>query len=292
MRTITIQNIPIEIKDEECICNQNLLIDRNRPIKYQSVDITFIVGEKCNAKCNFCCGPKDLIQNIDIDTFKLFFNECISKINIRKITFTGGEPTLPIYINKIKEICIWIKSISPYTEIIINTNGTNLDILDNQEWIDTIALSRHHYNSNINDFILKSHSATNEEIMTFKDKNKITLSCVCQKGYIDSGEELEKYLDNALALGIYTTGVYSLIPSNQFAIDNYIDPYTFIFSKNVLNYKTYDYPCKNVCQCSNFVYLNKNFEKNTIFFYMRKNLNPTYNRGSYIVWKNNKINFY
>lgn len=290
MRTITIQNIPIKIKDEECICNQNLVIDRTRTIENQRVDITFIVGEKCNAKCEFCCGPTELIQNIDIDAFKTFFTECISKINVRKITFTGGEPTLLVYFNKIKEICLWIKSVSPYTEIIINTNGTNLVILDNQEWIDTIALSRHHYNSNINDAILKTHSATDNEIISFKDKNKITLSCVCQKRYIDSGEELEKYLNYALSLGINMVGIYSLIPINKFAIDNYIDPYNFIFSKNVLNYKIYDYPRKNVCQCKNFTYINNDLK--SIFFYIRKNLNPSYNKGSYIVWKNNKINSY
>lgn len=292
MRTIYIQNNPIQIKDEECICNQMLSANRSRPIEKQHVDITFIIGEKCNANCAFCCGPKELIIPINISAFKSFFNECISQIAVRKITFTGGEPTLPGYFPTIKEIGLWIKSISPTTQIIINTNGSNLIVLANQSWIDTIALSKHHYKSSINDSIFKTFTADEIDILMFTDKKKITFSCVCQKGFIDSGEEVEKYLKYAALQGIFSVGLYSLIPASQYAIDNYIDPYTFTYSKNVLQYKSFDYPCSDVCKCKNFVYLNKDINDNAVFFYIRKNLNPSYNKGSYIIWKNNRIDFF
>jgi MoaA/NifB/PqqE/SkfB family radical SAM enzyme len=292
MRTIYIQNNPIQIKDEECICNQMLSANRSRPIEKQHIDITFIIGEKCNANCAFCCGPTDQINSIDINKFKSFFKECLSQISVRKITFTGGEPTLPVYFPTIKEIGLWIKSISPSTDIIINTNGTNLGSLANQSWITTIALSRHHYKSSLNDSLMKTFTADEVDIMMFDDKKKISLACVCQKNYIDSGKELEAYLKYAALMGIHTVGVYSLIPSTEYAKQAYIDPFKFEFSNSVLQYKTYDYPCKNICQCKNFVYLNRNDDMNSVFFYMRKNINHLFNKGSYIVWKNNEINFF
>lgn len=291
-RYITLQNKNILIKTEECICSHVPNADRNRSIENQFVDITFIVGEKCNAKCQFCCGPTECLDPIDIQKFKDFFLECISKINVRKISFTGGEPTLPFYYEKIKEIGLWIKEVSPNTAIIINTNGSNLKVISNQDWIDSIALSRHHYKPSLNDKIFKCFTADDIDLLMFEDKKKINLSCVCQKGYIDSGLELEKYLFYASLQGISEVNVYSLIPVNDYAKSNFVDPNQFQFSKNIISYKSYEYPCKNVCKCTNYVYMNRTDNFQSVFFYIRNNLNHKFNKGSYIVWKNNQIDFY
>lgn len=291
-RFITIQDKKIQIKTEECICSLTPNSDRDRSITDQFVDITFIVGEKCNAKCKFCCGPSDRLDLIDIQKFQDFFLECLSKINVRKITFTGGEPTLPYYFNKIQKIGTWIKNISPNTCIIINTNGSNLKVIAYQKWIDKIALSRHHYKPSLNDSLFKCFTADDVDILMFGDKKKINLSCVCQKGYIDSGEELEKYLFYASLQGISEVNVYSLIPINDYAKSHFVDPNKFEFSKNIISYKSYEYPCKNVCKCTNYVYMNNYDNFQSVFFYIRNNINHKFNKGSYIVWKNNQIDFY
>jgi hypothetical protein len=88
---------------------------------------------------------------------------------------------LPYYFNKIQKIGTWIKSVSPNTCIIINTNGSNLKVIAYQKWIDKIALSRHHYKPSLNDSLFKCFTADDVDILMFGDKKKINLSCVCQK---------------------------------------------------------------------------------------------------------------
>ena len=71
---------------------------------------------------------------------------------------------------------------------VVNTNGSNIDKLGTiSQYIDSISLSRHHYNDIKNTEIFKSNKVPSETlIQAFPDKTKLHLSCNLIKNYIDS----------------------------------------------------------------------------------------------------------
>ena len=246
--------------------------------KIQKVEQPYInlyikVTDWCNASCPFC-EYRGLGRAFNI--YKLF--ESIKEINktirINKVSFTGGEPTtsgnLLLYL--IKEI----RELIPEAFITVNTNGYRLHHLLSAD-VNSIALSRHHYDDKRNDNIFKINALSAEALRSI-DPSKIHLSCNLIKGEIDSANEVEKYLSFASSCNIHDVGFVGLMPVNDYCKTNYVDFNKLSFDKkHIIKYKTYRRT--TVCKCSNYLYIKAGA---MTLFYNRCVLKPDDTVGSLV----------
>ena len=224
-------------------------------MKTKKLNGTVIVTYRCNARCTMCnrykC-PSKPEEELSIETIKK-----LPKMYFTNIT--GGEPLL--YPERLNQVLNKIFSVIPNAFVTINTNGINFPVLnsiDALEKIEGIHISRHHYNDEINSQIFGVKTASLEELHELHSKmaNKklIRLNCLLIKDYIDSLEQVSKYLDEASEVGVFRVGFVSLMPSNQYCLDHFVN-FNEVF-KNVdlhffLSGRLYD---QKICECLNGMY--------------------------------------
>jgi len=244
-----------EIITKEYACQKNTCNDLYK-IKEPYINMYVKVTESCQAHCKFCefCTQ----EKSEFDVYKLYYviTELQKKVKINKISFTGGEVSLNA--GKFKSIIEMVKNACPNAFIVINTNGYDLDSLIELDGIDSISLSRHHYNEKTNMEIFKvgalDQLPLNSELQKdFKNKDKIHLSCNLIKGHIDSFDEMCKYLDWAGSLKIHDVGFVTLMKVNDYCREHHVDFRDIISENNrLMIYQTWKN--KDLCSCSNYVY--------------------------------------
>lgn len=249
-----------ELKIKEFQCNKNHCNDLIR-IKESYVNIYVKINDVCQARCKFCefCSN----SNTFFDHHKLYYilNELQKKVIVNKISFTGGEPTIDMttfckIIKIAREAC-------PNSFFNVNTNGYKLWMLEDYNELDCIALSRHHYDEQKNletfDRDTSHLFPSNSEIGKFVAKSKIHFSCNLIKGYIDSEEEIYKYLDWAASVGVYDVGFVTLMKVNQYCIDHHVDFRDITFN-NPNMFHNQSMSNGSSCECRNYLYNPPNSE--------------------------------
>jgi len=274
--SFVIQGVPVKTMTHHCIVGDEEL----REQKSQWTDVSVYVTNACNASCKFCCNKNNKSFSFDFRKFKAFIDELVGKIEVNKITFTGGESSL-----NITQLIKCVEYTKPFcNNITVITNGTDLASLDHP-FIDNISVSRHHYDDEKNKEIFGvSHM---DALETFSRKDRVNLSCNLIKGYVDCEEEIYKYLEYMSRVGIESTAFVGLMPVNQYCKDNYVDLHKMKFNERVLKYKTIRFKEPGVCRCNNYVYLADN--EAIIEFYTRHNMCPNYQKGSLVVYKFNEV---
>lgn len=247
----------------------------NREVDEPYVNL-YVRSKFCNAKCQFCTFADDA-SNYNEQKFIEVLSEIKSKIKIRKIAFTGGEPTL--YWDKFKSAVTIAKEMSPDSNLSMNTDGFRLQKLFEDpisKWFRNIHISRHHFDDNLNNEIFGTKTPSTEELRwaqsTTEDKYQIQLSCNLIKGYIDEKEKMYQYLEWVNDLEINNVGFVSLMPVNQYSRDNYIG-YNM---KNLINERfnvTREWSYKESCECTNYVYIPENLRE-TIRVYHKNTYRP------------------
>lgn len=259
----------ITIRDKYC----NFFGNEGSEISEPYINI-FVRFKGCNADCLFC-EYKEIGNNFNFDKYQEVIQEVKNKnIEIRRIAYTGGEPTLNY--SRFKSVLNYTRNELPNTYISVNTNGINLkkifedDILNK---LDNIALSRHHYNDKINDKILGFKSVTNEEIAEIQSTHTrhdlLHFSCNLIKGYIDTNRKVIKFLENANELNVFSAGFVSLIPANDYCKENFIDINKLELKKKFFNSKQFEEV--GYCMCKNYLYTPKNFKEQHIKLYIKNN---------------------
>jgi molybdenum cofactor biosynthesis enzyme MoaA len=282
--SIEIQGKKIYFRKKSCFCNGGDSIDDSK-----SISISVYLTNNCNGSCAFCSNVNSEKFEFDLEKFYSFISDVFNKVNVKKITFTGGETSLEMeklnyclkYINLFKK---------DYTKVVICTNGTFLQKYDSKKWnyldiIDNISVSRHHWDSDINNNIININ-LENNIFERFAHIKKVNLSCNLIKGYVDSEESMYNILEYASINKIEEVAFVILMNANQYCIDNKIEIKDFDPIKTLF-YRKWDYCVPNVCECRNYVY--RSFNNELIKFYIRYNLNSEFDKGSFIVYKNNEI---
>ena len=158
------------LKTHYCGYNGNL------PEKIEEPYINLYIQLKgCDAKCSFC-EFMDSAQSFNIIKFEDNLLKLKDQIKINKVSITGGEPTLNYKL--LYDILFIVKKHLPDVFLVMNTNGYNLKKLDSDNLIskfDSISVSRHHYDENINNSIFKTNTLTNNELY------KMTISFCTQR---------------------------------------------------------------------------------------------------------------
>jgi len=259
----------VQLKTHNCKFNGN----PGTPKQEQTISL-YVRFKGCNAQCSFCEYMDDA-NSFDLIKYKEVLLYLKEHIRIHKINFTGGEPTLNWKL--FNQVINVTREIFPKVYLVLNTNGYNLQKLfdeDIYKQIDSISLSRHHYDDNKNIEILKTH-APSEELIKYaiskigETSEKIHLTCNLVKNYIDSDEEAIKYLEWAAKLDIETASFVTLMPINDFCKNNFIK---LDLEKYLHQTKLWEY--ENICSCSNWVFFPNDPNSIPLRIYTKNTFNP------------------
>lgn len=264
----------IKLRTHSC----HLFGDAAQEIEEPSINL-YVRTKFCNAKCEFCTYADDA-SKYNESKFIEVLEEISSKVKIRKIAVSGGEPTL--YWDNFKSITTLSRKYAPDAELSMNTDGLRWLQLFNDpiyKEYDYIQLSRHHYDDAINDEIFKCKTPTKEDIKSVVDlqihPHQIQFRCNLIKGYVDSKEEVFKFLDWTNELGVNDVGLVSLMPVNDYSKDKFIYFHikeligdNFILSKE---WKRYG----GGCECFNYVYLPEDNFRQPMKVYHKNTFKPS-----------------
>lgn len=157
--------------------------------------------DKCNAKCSWC------VENIGYKPKKKVAFSAIAEkaleYGAKNIILLGGEPTL---YKHLKEIINLLSDND--RNVYITTNGSMLT----KEFVEKklynlygVNISIHHYDMNKTNEITGlnlNKSQLEQSIKSLTDRNiKVRLNCNCINGYIDSVEEIHKFIEFAKQIG-------------------------------------------------------------------------------------------
>lgn len=264
MRTTKLFGKDIPIREYGCNCNEM----KAQRYKKDRVNLFIQVTNMCNADCAFCNWHNGDKSEFDLNKLSMILKELKShdNLDIGKLNFTGGEPTLDII--KFNEIVGCVRDYvtkEDDTEVTLNTNGIHLlDLVYYDKFLNSIGLSRHHYDDSINNSIFKSDCVADaEQIKEFqsrvRDKRLVQLRCNLITGYIDNSAEIEKYMQHAISMGIYDCGFVTLMPCNNYCNEHQID-FNNLVNGITDKVKVHEYSRDNngeqVCKCCNYVYTN------------------------------------
>lgn len=238
----------IQVKDYDCSYNKNIF--NPRPSVF---NLYIQLTDACNAKCKFCDKPGCKDNDFDYDKFKYIFKELYNKNFIKFVSITGGEPFLNI--EKLHKVIDIIHSVDSKFPIGVNTNGYNLNAMEDLE-ITELHISRHHYDNVKNQSVFEVATPSLEQIKLTIEKinNEVIFNCVLQKDLIDKVHEVKKYLDVVSLIGVNRVQFISMMPLTKYYNENYVDPTLIIkeFYDTTNDGYLYD---KDICECFNLMYI-------------------------------------
>jgi hypothetical protein len=133
---------------------------------------------------------------------------------------------------------------------------------------------------------------SDKNILDFKNKHKLHMSCNLVSGYIDSEEQIIKYLEYAHSLGVYDIGIVDLMQVNAFCKGHYVglDSIPFQSNKQFIQSRFHENidGCNEVCcRCINWLY-RTNDNKGLLSLYYRHAVKSA-TIADYLVYENNHI---
>ena len=270
MRNLKIFDSEVLVKDYYCVDNK----DKEVPCEIPTLRLYIKLTDNCIANCSFCANRGNYdYGNVDVDKLMYVINYLYDNKILGGISFTGGEPLLES--DKMFKIIDKIYEINPSLEIQISTSGYNLKELanyDQKDKLESIHISHHHYDEELNRKIFKSNKvATGDDIMYLQDKLSdkkiININTVAIKGYIDTLEEIKKNLDYVGDLGVYKNGFVSLIRCNKFAKEHFVNLNDIFNNLDKDFFNGHHFYSKEYCECQDGVYLSSN--NKLVEFYTR-----------------------
>lgn len=243
------------------------------------------ITDYCNAKCQFCSNQDSIPhqEKIDLHQLELVLQELKRKQLLGRVSITGGEPFL--HVKRLNLILNKVFEVLPDACVTINTNGIHfgrIHELDTLSLLEGIHISRHHYDDVINDHIFGVKTATLNEIKTLYDcvdhPKLIRLNCLLINGYIDRLKEVKKYLEEASKVGVFRVGFVSLMPTNSYCRENYINFNTIFQNLPFDFFSTNHFYDSSICECCNGIYLGENGNLVEYYARMTKQLHCDYMR--------------
>lgn len=257
MKTINLFGHDLVVRDTLCATNPEC-----KCIVEPSLRLYIKLTDTCNANCKFCANEcsKDF-GNIDFKKLEFVIRYLLSKGRLHGISITGGEPM--INPDKMFKLLDLIYSIDSNLEVAISTNGYNLlSFLDYKDVnkLESIHISRHHYNDKVNQEIFESSRvASTDDILGLQDglddKRIVNINTMVMKDYIDTLGEIKKMLNYVGNVGVYKNGFVSLMKCNDYAKDHFIN-FNEIFSNlDEQFFSAHHFYCQDYCECVDGVFL-------------------------------------
>lgn len=221
----------------------------------------------CNAKCEFCSNAcNNDYGKLDLKYLKEILDNVYAKVS--RFSISGGETLInPNDLDKL------LKLLHNYNRrITLNTNGSflieNMDLLNKYDNIESVQLSRHHYDDVKNNEIFKIDTLTFDELNKIKLNADLRINCLLIKNYIDSSEEIIKFLERiSETTDISQVGFISMMQVNEFTKKNFVDYRDIISDLDDNFFETKKMADGKRCTCANYLYVAKNGK--IIFVYFR-----------------------
>ncbi len=269
MKTIELFNQEVLVKDSLCGPTPE-----SRWEVEPNLRLYIKVTDSCNADCKFCANGncKDF-GKLDLNHLEFVIRYLKENNRLHSIGLTGGEPM--VNPDKLNDILNLIWSIDNNIQVQISTNGLNLREIagfDNPNNLESIHISRHHYNDKTNIEIFGTDTiATTEDIMFLQDaltnKKIININTLVMKDYISSLEEIKKMLDYVGETGVYKNGFVSLMKCNDYSENHFIN-FNDIFNNLDENFLlAHRFYAATYCECIDGIYTSKNAK--LVEFYAR-----------------------
>ena len=278
METIKLFDQDLIVKNELCSTNPLDTVTCRAKLR-----LYIKLTDNCNANCLFCANGNSCdYGNLDLKKLEYVIRYLFSQDRLQGISITGGEPLLEY--NKLFELLDLIYQIDPNIEIQISTNGINLlKLLDypNINALESIHISRHHYDDEINNSIFRSNKvAQAQDIITFQealeDKKIVNINTLVMKDYISNLDEIKKMLDHVGELGVYKNGFVSLMKCNSYAEQQFIN-FNDIFSHlDSSFFKGHHFYHREYCECLDGIYLSRYYKLVEFYARMLKDCNCPY----------------
>lgn len=214
---------------------------------YTPCNLNVFVTESCQNKCFFCINDKTNkninIRSLSDEEYIIGLKKLFNELNCEnfEITITGGEPTLDIHrFVKTIQICHEY-SLRCRT---VSTTGLNLMSLYNgkplcqhmieNNFVHNINISRMHYDESRNNEIFDGRNLTNKDIerlaLFFKLNNaEMRVSCNLIKGYIDNPDDILKFIDHYMDLGVETVMFRELEMCENVRLNNIVESMLRLF---------------------------------------------------------------
>lgn len=254
----------IRSRENYCICNNASCAQK---VESSYINLYVQLTDICNARCGFCVAKNNPHNDFSIDRFAALIDEILRSSNLRKVSFTGGEPTVEADI--LNWCANYIKKVSPNTKTVVNTNGSRIDKI-NAELFDSIALSRHHYDDDFNKSVFKTVIPTASKIRGLLEstKSRLHLSCNLIRGGVDNADEVAAYLNHASELGVTDVGFVSLMDIGGESSEKRVT----IDDSGILDdsrfFRTLSWRDEDSCKCYNLSYFAEN--GSVVRFYVRQ----------------------
>ena len=251
-----------QVRCKGYVCSEDGIHYKPKPEKVK-LQVSIIPTDYCPASCPFCIAAKTIRNKneLDLDILEKRLIELKEMDIVRGVSITGGEPFNDV--DRLNRIISMVFEILGYnTELSINTNGIGLKYLDKikeLEHVDTIHVSRHHYDDAINRKLFGIDVPTSEEFraaVNSLDYNDIfVINCMLMKDYIGSVEEVHRFLDYAITLRVPKVSFITGAPVNPFIANQVVtfdevlrnDDASLLFTRG---YKDYKY-----CRCHDGIYV-------------------------------------
>lgn len=227
----------------------------NRKVEVSLDEVYLHLTQRCNLRCDYCYNKKNLNDTDFLTTDDiLMIGEKLKKIDVKKITFTGGEALLR---DDLEYITYKFKEIG--FKLVLLTNGTkllkNVKVLDN---VDSVIVSLDTLRQNSNQRIgLNIESLTKDlSNIAINYSNKIYIRSVVSSINEHIWKEVERFsIDNGFK---FISNIF--IPNNISEVDFMpkidmieVDENLLNFSGNIcggcykeisIDCKGYIYPCQ------------------------------------------------
>lgn len=259
-RTREIEIFGKVVKVKNYICSENGGPYKLKP-EHVKLQLSLSPVSYCPAKCPFCVakGTKDFAE-YDLDRLRYVLRSLKEKDLVRGVNITGGEPFMNVSllndsINSVYEI------LGEDLEVSVNTNGMHLrDVskIDKLELMESIHISRHHYDDSINNSIFGIDLPSGEEIKKIVNdvgmEDLFVFNCLLLKGYIDSSSKVKKFLEFTSDVDVWKAGFISCIDVNDYTRKHRVtfdevfpkDDPGFLYTRN---YCDFEY-----CKCQDGAY--------------------------------------
>lgn len=282
-RKVKILGKTLEVKGY--ICSPDGINYRQKP-RDTKLQMSVCPTTFCPAACRFCIA-NDTKRHDRIDLLK--FEETMRALKkedvIRGVKITGGEPFYDIeLLNQV--ISILFKIFGFEFEVSVSTNGIglkNLDKLEYLRYIETIHLSRHHYDDKINRELFGYDVPNTQELKKYianiPYKDIFVINCMLLKDYINSPDEVHKMLDYAISIGVPKVGFMGCTQINAFAKEQYI-PFEKVINDNDSSVLfTRGFTDYEFCRCRDGIYASPNGEIIELYGRNTGAAEPDYCRG-------------
>lgn len=254
----------IRARENYCACNNATCAQR---VESSYINLYVQMTDICNARCDFCVAKNNPHNEFDAARFAELVDEIIDKSSLRKISFTGGEPTVKAEI--LNWCAAYIKHVSPDTKIVVNTNGSRLGKIA-ANLFNSIALSRHHYDDEFNAGVFKTVVPSAHALKALPDnvKSRLHLSCNLIRGGIDSSDEVVAYLNHAANIGVTDVGFVSLMDIGGASSEKRVTIDDSGILEDSRFFRTLSWNDEDSCKCYNLSYFADNGE--VVRFYVRQ----------------------